>query len=206
MIVILYQDNHVLAAVKPAGIPTQGEENSFEVMVKEHIQKKFVQPVHRIDTPVSGIVLFALSSKALSRLQESMRNKQLVKSYIAMVEGHPDPKNATLTHMLYHDEKQHKAFVSSHAQAKQCQLTYETLETFSTTSLLKINLITGRYHQIRAQLSAIGHPILGDAKYRSSRLFSGGIALRSQFLSFPHPTLKHVIELSAPFPEDWLRK
>ncbi|MFA6915599.1 MAG: pseudouridine synthase [Parachlamydiales bacterium] len=199
--IILYQDNHVLAAVKPAGIPTQGENNSFEALVKAHSQKTFLYPVHRLDTPVSGIVLFATSSKALSRLNESLRNNLFTKTYLALVQGKPTPHSNTLTHSLFHDEFQHKAILSKHPKAKQCQLCYETITSYHNSSLLKINLITGRYHQIRAQLSAINHPVLGDAKYNSHQPFPQGIALHHSSLSFPHPTLKNIITLSAPLPD-----
>lgn len=199
--IILYQDNHLLAASKPPGIPTQGEVNSFEALVKAYSQKTFIQPVHRIDTPVSGIVLFATSSKALSRLQESLRNNLFTKTYHALVQGKPNPSRNTITHSLYHDEIQRKAILSNHPKAKLCHLSYETLNHNNTSSLLKINLITGRYHQIRAQLNAIKHPILGDTKYNSSHPFHHGIALHHSSLSFPHPTLKDIITIQSPLPD-----
>jgi len=205
---ILYEDNHLLVAVKPCGIPTQpaphgGE--SLEERLKEHIrirdQKKgnvFLHAIHRLDKQASGIVIFAKSQKALSRLQESIRQKACKKIYRATVAGTLSQKEATLIHFLVHAD--HKAIVApKHPDTKKCILHYKVLEEKEGTTLLEIHLETGRYHQIRCQLAAIGHPIVGDVKYGSTRTFpQGGIALQHFHMEIEHPTKKELLILQLP--------
>lgn len=209
---ILYEDNHVIAVDKPAGLltqPTNLESDSLEVRVKAWIKEKYGKPgnvflgvIHRLDRPASGIVLFAKTSKALGRLNEAMRNKQMKKTYLALVEGSPGQKQGTLKHYLRHDE--YRAYVSVHEErgSKLAVLHYEVVEKFSKTTLLKVELETGRYHQIRAQFSFIGCPIVGDSKYGSGIAMSPKtIALHHSNFVFEHPVTKQVIELSSPLPE-----
>lgn len=193
---VLYEDNHLFAAKKPAGIPTQGENGAgFQEACRQYLKEKLNKPgnvylhaAHRIDTPVSGIVLFAKSSKALSRLQESMRQHKIEKYYHAIVEGMLEEENGTLKHNLIHDEKNYRAVVSK--DGKPAVLSYRVLKTENGNTHVEIKLETGRYHQIRAQFSAIGHPVLGDAKYGSRKMFvAGEIALMHCRMVVPHPTL-----------------
>lgn len=195
---ILFEDNHQLVVVKPAGIVTQpsgvADRESLEMQAKEWLKQKyqkkgnvFLEAVHRIDKPVSGIVLFAKTSKALSRLHASMREKKVKKTYLAIVEGHIQKKEGTLIHDLVHDE--HFATVAKKGEeGKQAVLHYKVLESYQKTDLVEIALETGRYHQIRAQFAAIGHPILGDAKYGSKNSYQpDAIALHHSRFEIPHP-------------------
>jgi 23S rRNA pseudouridine1911/1915/1917 synthase len=199
---ILYEDNHLLALDKPAGLATQESmhnQASLEILAKAYIKEAyqkpgnvFVQPIHRLDKPTSGIVLFAKTSKSLSRLQEAMRHHQLQKTYLALVEGSVTPKDGTLKHALVHLE--HKAEVAP--EGKMAILHYQTRENQDDRTLLEINLCTGRYHQIRAQFAHIGHPVVGDHKYGAkSRLANDIIRLHHHKLSFSHPVTHVPIEI-----------
>ncbi len=194
---VLYCDNHVLAIDKPAMLVTQateGHRTSLEEQAKQWIKDKFAKPgavflhaVHRLDKEVSGIVLFARTSKALSRLNEAMREGKIHKTYHALVEGTMPSKRGTLEHKLEHGE--HRAIV--HPSGKTAILHYVVLEQKGDTALVEVQLETGRYHQIRAQLAAVGCPIVGDKKYGSYREFKGaGIALCHVKITFPHPISK----------------
>lgn len=185
----LFEDNHLLIIDKPAGMLTQGANN--EAGLEELLQKKhrFLRCIHRIDAPVSGIVVFAKSSKALSRLSASLRDKQWSKIYIARIEGILKGSN-TLEHNLLHGDR--KAIVDP--SGKKSILKYQVLES----GLVQIELITGRYHQIRAQFSAIGHPIVGDLKYGATQNATRGpktIDLHHQRLCFPHPITKELVQV-----------
>ena len=212
---ILYLDNHLIAVCKPAGMLTQGDDSgevSLMDRVKDWIKTEYKKPgnvflglVHRLDRPVSGVVMFGRTSKGASRISEQFRQKTTRKMYRALVEGTPEPQQARLTHYL-RKEKSLKATVFPRAtkDAKEALLDYEVLESFANTSLIEIRLHTGRFHQIRAQLSFIGHPIVGDKKYGArSELPDGRIALHAQSMKFNHPTSKEEIIIDCPFPEDW---
>ncbi|MES2121797.1 MAG: RNA pseudouridine synthase [Chlamydiota bacterium] len=205
---VIYADNHLLAALKPAGIATQPHEeasDNFLDRAKQWVKKKynkpgkvFLEPIHRLDKPVSGIVLFARTSKALSRLQEMMRQQTLHKVYYAWVETGDLEPQGTLEHYLVHGE--HKAHTASaaHPEAKLARLHYTILEVNNGKSLVEIVLETGRYHQIRAQFAAIGSPVIGDTKYGSSQKWhKEGIALHHGKLEFLHPVSKEQINLDA---------
>ena len=181
-------DNHLLIALKPAGMLTQG--NHKESGLEELLRKdyKYLHCVHRLDKPVSGLVVFAKSSKALSRLNASQRAGKWTKKYTARVEGNLTG-SGTLKHHLIHGD--HRAEIDP--SGKLCLLDYVV-----TGDLVEITLNTGRYHQIRAQFGAIGHPIIGDAKY-GSQTSSDAIALHHSFLSFPHPVKDEQIELNLSF-------
>lgn len=196
---VLYLDNHLLVADKPAGMPTQPNESgesNLEDFCKSWLKEKeqkpgnvFLHAAHRLDKPVSGLVLFAKTSKALSRLNAAFRNREVEKVYVAQVEGVMPASSGTLEHYLRHDH--HRAAVS-HAKdpsAKLARLHYRVISCSHSQSKVEIQLETGRYHQIRAQLAAIGHPIIGDAKYGSKRAYPAlGIALCHCRLSIRHPT------------------
>lgn len=195
MLEILYIDRQVVAAVKPAGIPTQesvGHETDFTSLVINYIaqtesrEKVFLHPIHRLDTPTSGIVLFARSSKSLSRLQEALRNHKIKKEYIAEVEGHLKQEKGTLTDYLFHGSHQSQVVAKDAKEAKLAILNYEVLEKKEKTSLVRVHLETGRYHQIRCQFAHLGHPIVGDAKYGSA-IAAPRIHLHHAKVTFTHP-------------------
>lgn len=211
MIDVLYEDNHLLAVNKPAGLLTQAtEENkdSLETQVKDWIKEKYQKPgnvflgvVHRLDRPVSGIVLFAKTSKALSRLNALIRSKEMRKTYCALVEGSFQKESGTLEHFLRHDD--YRAYVSNHPEkdAKPARLHYKVVRKIGKNSVLEIELETGRYHQIRAQCAAVGCPIVGDKKYGSRQPFSEGIIALHHFrLELEHPITKQRLSIESPLP------
>ena len=215
---ILYLDNHLIAVCKPAGILTQSDNSggvSLMDQVKDWIKTEYKKPgkvflglVHRLDRPVSGIVVFARTSKGASRLSEQFRNNTTKKIYRALVEGIPQPQQDSLTHYL-RKEKSLKAtvFPRTTPNAKEALLDYKVIETLQNTSLLDIHLHTGRFHQIRAQLAFIGHPIVGDKKYGAhSALPEGQIALHAQRMLFNHPASKEEIIIDCPPPKNWPRR
>lgn len=211
---ILYVDNHILVVNKPAGLATQPSKDlkeSLECQAKLWIKKTFDKPgavflhaVHRIDKPVSGLVLFARTSKALSRLNACMREGKFMKKYTAVVEGCIGLDRATLEHYLIHGE--HKAILSAKddPNAKFCRLHFTAIERRESVSLLSIDLETGRYHQIRAQLAAIGSAIVGDTKYgaKTAPFTTHQIALHQGMMSFPHPITQQIQTFSCPPPWD----
>lgn len=209
---VIFCDNHLLVANKPAGISTQsqGAAPAFHEFAKEWIKTQyhkagnvFLEPIHRLDKSVSGLVLFARTSKSLSRLNALMRERLISKTYYALVEGVPSLKEATLEHHLIHGEFQALVVAPSHPQAKKASLDYRVLnlKTQAGLSLLEIQLHTGRYHQIRAQLSAIGFPIVGDAKYGAKIPHEQeGIALHHGLLTLTHPVTQEKLSFSKESP------
>lgn len=206
---ILFCDNHLLAVVKPPLLPTQKTESdatSLEELAKAWLRKQtgkegsiFLQPIHRLDKVASGIVLFARSSKALRRLNEEMRLRKIEKTYYALIQGFPPADEGQLEHYLAHGDFR-ADIVTDAKKGKKAQLLYKVTKKFEETSLLEIILVTGRYHQIRAQLGAIGCPILGDRKYGSTYPFTHpGIALHHGRMSFIHPVTKLPILLTSTF-------
>lgn len=193
---ILYEDNHLLVLEKPGGVLTQPsgtDQISLEEMGKQWIKKSygkqgnvFLEAVHRLDQAACGIVVFAKTRKALSRLMLAIREKKVKKWYRAQVECAPQQNEGRLIHYLMH--KKHRAEVVSGDEpgAKYASLTYKVIEP-GKHPILEIQLETGRYHQIRCQLSAIGCPIIGDKKYGSSILYQPGIALCHVRMEIPHP-------------------
>ncbi len=178
---ILYEDNHIIAVYKPAGVLVQGDETGDATLcdeVKYYLKQKyhklgkvFLGVVHRLDRPVSGIVLFGKTSKGAARLSEQIRNHTFKKTYHALVNGVPKQKSGTLIHFLKKDETKNMVTVFNHEMpgTLRAELDYDVVRNVGENSIVKINLKTGRPHQIRAQLSALGHPILGDVKYWSRR-------------------------------------
>jgi len=195
---VLYLDNHLLALYKPASMLTQPArdglvnlEDLAKAYLKEHFQKAgnvFLHPIHRLDKDVKGIVLFARTSKALSRLQKDMREKKISRSYFATVEGFVDQDEQILEHHLVHGSFKARLASKDEEGAKKAVLSYQVVERGKDRTHLKVNLHTGRYHQIRAQLSFIGHPIIGDKKYGSSIVES--IQLEHSKMEFTHPVSK----------------
>ncbi len=216
---ILYEDNHIIAVNKAVGEIVQGDKTGDEPMsdrVKAYIKAKYNKPgevflglPHRIDRPTSGVVLFARTSKALARLNDMFKTpeeqgeKAIHKTYWAIVEKAPAVPEGRLENCLLRKEKQNKSFVvkSGTKDAKLAVLTYRTLAKLDHYVLLEVNLLTGRHHQIRCQLAAIGCPIKGDLKYGAHRSNSdGGICLHARAISFVHPVSKETIHIVAPVP------
>jgi len=208
---ILYEDNHVIALVKPPGLATmglpEGEETLF-TQTKTYLKEKYAKPgnvylgvVSRLDVPVSGIVLFARTSKSAARLNEQFRTHTVEKIYAALVEGTITPPEAECVDRLCEDKRHRKVFRTQSDDGKESCLRYRKLRQFKQCSLIEIQLETGRKHQIRLQLAARGFPILGDIKYGATTSFPNGIALHAWKLTFSHPTTQERIELLAPLPK-----
>jgi 23S rRNA pseudouridine1911/1915/1917 synthase len=213
---ILYEDNHLLAVNKPAGLPTQGVASDAESVVrvaKESLKQRYDKPgnvylgvVSRLDAVVSGVVLLARTSKAAARLSEQFRGRTVEKTYWAVTAGAP-PKSGELIDWIVKDESQQRMVVvnASVPGAQQAVLQYRVLRAVERGTLVEVRLITGRKHQIRLQLAARGHPVLGDQKYGSSLRFSPGIALHARRLIIDHPTRHEPIDITAPLPASWQR-
>ena len=208
---VLYEDNHVIGINKRVGDIVQGDKTG-DIPLSEHLKaylkKKYNKPgeaylgvVHRLDRPTTGVVLFAKTSKALSRLNAMFADKaQVQKTYWALVDAMPPATEGTLTHWLVRNEKQNKSVAHNKEvqQSKKAILHYKLLKSFDHYHLLEIDLITGRHHQIRAQLAAIGLHIKGDLKYGAKRSNpDGGICLHAYKLTFEHPVKKEVITIEA---------
>lgn len=209
---IIYEDNHLLAVNKPAGLLTQPSgtsQESLEALCKQWIKEKYHKPgnvfleaAHRLDKPVSGIVLFARTSKALSRLHASLREKKALKIYLALVDKPPILAEGILEHYLLHDSHHTRIVGSTTPGAQFARLNYRLLGPKKEGYLLEIHLETGRYHQIRAQLAAAGFPIWGDERYGSQRYLPGNqIALHHHRLEIDHPVTHAKLILEAPIPE-----
>mgnify|MGYP000884816339 FL=1 len=212
---ILWEDNHLLIVSKPAGMLVQGDitgDRCLKDWAEEEVARRFRKPgkafiglPHRLDRPTSGLVVLAKTSKALARMNAVFSGRDIQKTYWAIVEGHVDPPNGRLVHHLVRDGKTKKSFVSQRPDAQEAILRYQILEKGDRYSLVEIDLETGRHHQIRVQLQAIGHPIKGDLKYGSKRSNpDGGIHLHARRISFIHPVSQERIEVLAPLPEDAL--
>ncbi|MDO4762847.1 MAG: RNA pseudouridine synthase [Flavobacteriaceae bacterium] len=210
---ILYEDNHILIINKKVGQLVQGDKTGDKSLLeelKDFIKIRNQKPgnvylglVHRIDRPTSGLVIYAKTSKALSRLTQMVKNREIKKTYWAIVPKEMIPQNQTLTHYLKKNEKNNKAIVYSHEVegSKKAILSYSIIKTLDNYLLLEVDLQTGRHHQIRAQLSKIGAPIKGDLKYGAPRSNpDGGICLHARSLEFIHPVSKELIKISAPTP------
>ena len=212
---ILWEDNHLLIVSKPAGMLVQGDitgDRCLKDWAEEDVARRFRKPgkafiglPHRLDRPTSGLVVLAKTSKALARINAVFSGRDIQKTYWAIVEGHVDPPNGRLVHHLVRDGKTKKSFVYQRPDAQEAILRYQILEKGDRYSLVEIDLETGRHHQIRVQLQAIGHPIKGDLKYGSKRSNpDGGIHLHARRISFIHPVSQERIEVLAPLPEEAL--
>ncbi len=211
---VLYEDNHLIAVYKPAGILVQGDKSGDSSLldeVKAFIKNKYQKPgnvflglIHRLDRNVDGVVLFAKTSKGASRVSEQFRNHTIKKVYHAWVHGIVKEKAGTLVNFLKHDENQNFAevFDKETSGADRAELSYELIKIDEDFSLLKIILKTGRHHQIRAQLSHMSHPIVGDSKYGSTtRLPDQKVALTATELSFETATTKEQKSVTLEIPE-----
>lgn len=221
---MLYEDNHLLVVDKPAGLATMGVADDKPSLLREardYIKRKYSKSgnvylgiVSRLDAPVTGVIVVARTSKAASRLTEAFRMRQVDKSYLALVEGHPENSSTRLENYLRKDER-HRRMHTTHATAEGAQyaaLRYQVIEELADRSLLKVTLETGRKHQIRIQLAKLGHAICGDRKYGSQVAFppgrsKQGIALHSWRLTMRHPVARdgqrNVLAIEAPLPTYW---
>ena len=216
---ILFEDNHLIIVNKSCGEIVQSDPSgdiSLEMMVKDYLKKKYDKPgdvflgvVHRVDRPVSGVVLFARTSKALLRLNSMFQEKLIRKTYWAIVKDLPPDEIGTLIHYIIRNTKTNRSYahLKGCPGAKKAVLHYRHIASSDRYHLLEINLETGRHHQIRCQLAAIGCPIRGDLKYGYPRSNpQGGISLHARRIQFTHPVKNEDIDLIAPVPDDALWK
>ncbi|WP_455255511.1 RluA family pseudouridine synthase [Porphyromonas sp.] len=216
---VVYEDNHLLCVSKRPGEIVQGDKTGDEPMseaLKAWLKEKYNKPgnvylgvIHRLDRPVGGLVLFAKTSKALSRMNELFRTGDISKRYWAVVTARPPKHSDTLEQYLVRNESQNKSYVARQGAAtpgaKLARLSYRLLASGEHYHLLEIELHTGRHHQIRCQLAALGCPIKGDLKYGAPRSNPGGsISLLSRQISFTHPVSKEALTLTAPVPDERL--
>ena len=212
---VLYEDNHIIIINKQVGDIIQGDKTGdtpLSEIVKEYIKEKYEKPgkvflgvVHRLDRPTTGIVIFARTSKALERLNKMLRDKQIQKTYWAIVKHKPNNEQDTLINFLKKNPKNNKSTVFNKETegSKRAILQYKTIKHLDNYHLLEVDLETGRHHQIRAQLSAIGSPIKGDLKYGFNRSnTNGGIHLHARKIQFIHPVSKESIKIVAQTPKD----
>ncbi|MBN1826613.1 MAG: RluA family pseudouridine synthase [Candidatus Eisenbacteria bacterium] len=211
---ILFEDNHLLALAKPAGLLTQPSGTpceSLEERAKEYIRTSkgkrgnvFLHAVHRLDRVVSGVVLFARTGKALSRLSEAQRERRFRKVYLALTDRRPPRPEGRLVHHLLHGNGRAEVSRAGEEGTRESVLSYQVIREKEGLFLLEIELHTGRYHQIRAQLAAEGMPILGDRKYGGTVPFAGGaIALHHALLEFDHPVGGAPVRIESPLPSAW---
>ena len=213
-VTILYEDNHLLIVNKRVSDIVQGDKTgdaSLDVLLKAFIKQRDQKPgevflgiPHRLDRPVSGVVVFAKTSKALSRMAQLFKDKAVEKIYHAIVEKSPDPAEATLEHYLTRNTRQNKSYIHDHEvrDSKLARLHYRKLASSDRYHLLEVELETGRHHQIRAQLAGIGSVIKGDRKYGARRTTpNGGISLHARRIAFVHPVKKTALDISAPYPK-----
>lgn len=212
---VLFEDNHLIIINKRVGDIVQTDKTQDKPLsdvVKQYIKVKYSKPgevflgvVHRLDRPTSGIVIFARTSKALTRLNQMFKEHQLEKKYWALVRNKPTTESDFLEHYLLRNPKNNtsKAFLKEVLNSKKAKLKYTLLKSLQNYHLLEIELFTGRHHQIRTQLSYIGCPIKGDLKYGDKRSNpNGGINLHARSIAFVHPVSKELIKIIAPLPQE----
>jgi 23S rRNA pseudouridine1911/1915/1917 synthase len=212
---VLYEDNHLLAVSKPAGLATMGTpagRPSLLEVARQYVKRRYAKPgnvylgvVSRLDAPVTGVVVLARTSKAARRLTEQFRTQSVEKTYWALVEGAVRPAAGRYVDWVGHDERHRKMRIVGRSLpgAKEARLAYRRLEVLGDATLLELEIATGRKHQIRLQLAHHGHPVLGDRKYGSRRAFAAGIALHALRLVISHPVSGEVVELESPLPGCW---
>ncbi len=212
---IIYEDNHLLVVEKPVNVPSQedstGDPDLLSIL-KDDIKIRYNKPgnvylglVHRLDRPVGGVMVFAKTSKAASRLSDLIRRNEFKKTYLAVVHGTPKPKGGELRHYLLKDRSKNivKAVSPKTEGSKEAILEFKTIKAAQSLSLVEINLITGRSHQIRVQFSSIGHPLYGDQKYGAHVNTPGQqIALWSHKITLVHPTKKEEMTFTSKCPEE----
>lgn len=214
---VVYEDNHIIIVNKAAGEIVQGDKTGdapLAEVVKQYLKEKYQKPgnvfvgvTHRLDRPVSGLVVFAKTSKTLARMNEMFRAGQVEKTYWAVVKECPDMPEALLTHYIVRNEKQNKSYAYDREvpHSKIAKLKYQLIGRNDNYYLLQVTLMTGRHHQIRCQLAKIGCPIKGDLKYGSERSNpDGSICLHARSISFVHPVSKNLIEVEAAVPDNHL--
>lgn len=212
---VLYEDNHIIIVNKASGEIVQGDKTGDKPLVdilKDWIKEKYAKPgnvfcgvVHRLDRPVSGLVVFAKTSKALSRMNDMFRNGEVKKTYWAITRNTPPKQEDTLTHYITSTERNNKSYASltPKRDAKEARLSYRHIASSERYHLLEVNLMTGRKHQIRVQLSAIGCTIKGDLKYGDKRSNpDGSISLMARHIEFIHPVSGKQISVTAPIPAE----
>ncbi|MBO5467707.1 MAG: RNA pseudouridine synthase [Prevotella sp.] len=212
---VVYEDNHIIVVYKESGEIVQGDKTGdtpLSDIVKDYIKEKYQKPgnvflgvVHRLDRPVSGLVVFARTSKALSRLNEMFRTGDVHKTYWAITKEQPAELEGRLEHWLVRNEKQNKSYAYTREKpgAKKAILEYKVIGRTDNYNLLEVRLLTGRHHQIRCQLAAMGCPIKGDLKYGARRSNpDGSISLLSRRVQFVHPVSKQLIDIVSPVPDD----
>ena len=212
---VVYEDNHIIVVYKESGEIVQGDKTGdtpLSDIVKDYIKEKYQKPgnvflgvVHRLDRPVSGLVVFARTSKALSRLNEMIRTGDVHKTYWAITKEQPAELDGRLEHWLVRNEKQNKSYAYTREKpgAKKAILEYKVIGRTDNYNLLEVRLLTGRHHQIRCQLAAMGCPIKGDLKYGARRSNpDGSISLLSRRVQFVHPVSKQLIDIVSPVPDD----
>ncbi len=212
---VVYEDNHIIVVYKESGEIVQGDKTGdtpLSDIVKDYIKEKYQKPgnvflgvVHRLDRPVSGLVVFARTSKALSRLNDMFRTGDVHKTYWAITKEQPAELEGRLEHWLVRNEKQNKSYAYTREKpgAKKAILEYKVIGRTDNYNLLEVRLLTGRHHQIRCQLAAMGCPIKGDLKYGARRSNpDGSISLLSRRVQFVHPVSKQLIDIVSPVPDD----
>ena len=216
MIKVIYEDNHLLVVEKPVNILSQGDDTNDKDMVnllKNYVKEKYNKPgnvfiglIHRLDRPVGGVMVFAKTSKAASRLSEQVRNKSFKKTYRAVIHGTMNKKEDTLKDYLYKNKKTNMVSVvnKNHKEAKNAELDYETLQSKNNFSLVQIDLKTGRPHQIRVQFASRNHPLFGDQRYgQDVNKVGQQIALWSYKIEITHPTTKEKMEFLCEPPKEY---
>jgi len=211
---VLYEDNHLIIVNKTCSEIVQADKTGdtpLSETIKEYLKEKYAKPgnvfvgvTHRLDRPVTGVVVFAKTSKALSRMNDMFRDHDLQKSYWAIVKNPPPEQEMTLTHYLYRNEKQNKSYAYDEPvkDAKKSILSFKLIAKSDNYNLLEVDLQTGRHHQIRSQLAKIGCPIKGDLKYGFPRTNKdGGISLHARSIEFIHPVSKIQVKVVAPVPD-----
>lgn len=214
---VVYEDNHIIIVSKRSGEIVQGDKTGdtpLSETVKAYLKTKYDKPgnvflgvVHRLDRPVSGLVVFARTSKALARLNKMFRDGEVHKTYWAIVQQRPAVREARLAGWIVRNERQNKSYVYDHEvpSSKKAELIYRMIGVSDRYCLLEVKLLTGRHHQIRCQLAAMGCPIKGDLKYGAPRSNpDGGISLLSRSIEFVHPVSKEKIHVEAPLPDEKL--
>lgn len=212
---VIYEDNHIIVVNKRPGEIVQGDKTGDEPLsetIKHYLKEKYAKPgnvfcgvVHRLDRPVAGLVVFAKTSKALARLNEMFRNGQVHKTYWAITRNRPESPDGELCHYITTTDKNNKSYASLKPKngAKEARLRYKHIASSDRYHLIEVELLTGRKHQIRVQLAAIGCPIKGDLKYGDKRSNpDGSISLMARHIEFTHPVSKKTISLYAPVPDD----